>query len=851
MDAERYQKIKKIFNQAAEMNVTEREDFLENAFADGENDTLRREVEKMLAFADDDDDSDGSGETEKDDLEKNAFEVFSNYARAKIPERIGVYRIVREIGRGGMGAVYEAMRETDNFKQKVALKVVKRGMDTDALLRRFRAEQKILATLEHPNIARFLDGGMTDDGLPFYAMEFVEGEFIDDYCREKNLSVNERLALFRQVCLAIQYAHQNLVIHRDLKAKNILVTKDGVPKLLDFGIAKVLTPEFDEAEIGTATQLGMMTPAYASPEQILGKRIGTASDIYSLGVVLYELLTGQKPYRINSNSSTEIEKAVLGAEVARPSSIVRRSSSFENENGSNQNKQPATDVGHLTKLLKGDLDNIILKALRKEPTERYVSVGQFSEDIRRYLEGLPVTARPHTFSYRATKFLKRNRIWVTAAAVVFLSLCVGITIAIWQAHRAERQRVLAERRFDEVRRLANSVVFKYHDAIADLEGSTAVREMLVKDALQYLDALAADAAGDVELEKELALAYLKLGDAQGKIYAANVGDTEGALASYRKSIALLEEAVKSAPEDARAKSDLIKAYDSLAFLMMRAGGGDPRELVEKSLKLYDELEKLEPEAIHSSDERKMQLVELLIRYGDTTDTYENALRDHLKALAAAEKFVAEDANHVEKLRQLARANQRVGTDYQRLGDMAQNDSKPADEIAKFYRQSLEYQRRMFAATEKLFALEPEKPANRRYLALAFINLSDSLVRNKRAEEAREMLAKAQSIMEENLRRDPKNNETKFDLSEIFDSFAEIYRVNGNREKFIEYLRRAVELNEEIYAKDAKNLEVLNYIVERNRKLAETYEQAGDAEQARIFRQKSEDFQAKRLAAGGR
>jgi eukaryotic-like serine/threonine-protein kinase len=818
MNAERYRKIKEIFNRAAEMTIAEREDFLENAC---DSDTLRREVEKMLVFADEED-----GE---DTLEKNAFEIFTGGTHTKIPEKIGVYKIVGEIGRGGMGAVYEAVRQTDDFTQKVALKVIKRGMDTDAIVRRFRHEQKILATLEHPNIARFLDGGMTADGLPFYAMEFVEGEFIDDYCRAGNLSINERLRLFRAVCAAVQYAHQNLVIHRDLKSKNILVTADGLPKLLDFGIAKVLTPETAE-EIGTATQLGMMTPAYASPEQILGKRIGTASDVYSLGVILYELLTGQKPYRINSHSQIEIEKAVLQGEPVRPSSVEAE-----------QNKQRTKDEGQRTKSLKGDLDNIILKALRKEPAERYASVGQFSEDIRRYLEGLPVIARPHTFSYRTAKFIKRNRLAVTAAALIFLSLCVGITVAIWQAHRAEQQRILAEKRFAEVRQLANSVVFKYHDAIADLEGSTAVREMLVRDALQYLDTLAADAGSDNELKKELALAYLKLGDAQGKIYAANIGDTEGALASYRKSVGLLEAVAKDSPSDAKAKTDLIKAYDSLAFLMTRAGGNS-RELVEKSLNLYDELEKIAP----ADDERRMQLVELLIRYGDTAVGFENSLREHLKAQGVAEKLVQPDANNPEKLRQFIRTNQRIGTDYQRLGDQARQENKP-DAAREFFRHSLEYQQRTLAETEKLYLLAPEKPANRRYLALAYINLSDSLGRNGRTLEALQMLEKARRISEENLRLDPKNNETKFDLAEIFNTFAYIYREAGDTGNFSQYLRKALELNEEIYAKDPQNLEALNDIVERSKKLSETYVQAGDAEKSRYFKQKSEDFQAKRDA----
>ena len=310
MDASRYQKIKQIFNRAAELSLLERQDFVAAACADDSE--LRREVEKMLLFADD----------REDTLEKNVFEVFDGARSAKVPESIGAYKIVREIGRGGMGAVYEAVRENRNFRQRVALKVIKRGMDTDSVVSRFRHEQKILASLEHPFIARFLDGGMTDEGLPFYAMEYVEGIAIDDYCAARNLSIDEKLKLFRQVCAAVQYAHQNLVIHRDLKPKNILVTADGTPKLLDFGIGKILTPETAEEEMGTATQLGMMTPAYASPEQIRGARIGTASDVYSLGVVLYELLTGQKPYKLSSKSQLEIERAVLEFEPTPPSAAI-------------------------------------------------------------------------------------------------------------------------------------------------------------------------------------------------------------------------------------------------------------------------------------------------------------------------------------------------------------------------------------------------------------------------------------------------------------------------------------------------------------------------------------------------
>jgi serine/threonine protein kinase len=386
MNPQKWQKVKELFNQAVDLPLNERPSFLAESCREDEE--IRFELEKMLAFADEEDDR----------LEENAFDYLSDDKNSLIPEKIGVYKILREIGRGGMGVVYEAVRETRDFKQKVALKVIKRGMDTDAILSRFRHEQQILASLVHPNIARFLDGGMTADGLAFYAMEYVEGQPLDDFVEKENSGINERLKIFREICSAVQFAHKNFVIHRDLKPSNIIVSPEGTPKLLDFGISKILSEESDST-IGTATALGMMTPAYASPEQIRGERVNTATDIYSLGVILCELLTGQKPYRVSSNRQPDLIKAICESEPLRPSSLVNRLLFSDNnhysteENHTVQNKgQRTKDEGQKTnpkpkiqnlKSLRGDLDNIILKALRKEPENRYASVEQFSEDIHR------------------------------------------------------------------------------------------------------------------------------------------------------------------------------------------------------------------------------------------------------------------------------------------------------------------------------------------------------------------------------------------------------------------------------------------------------------------------------------
>ncbi|HYW70574.1 MAG TPA: serine/threonine-protein kinase [Pyrinomonadaceae bacterium] len=413
------------------------------------------------------------------------------------------YRIARLIGEGGMGEVYLA--EDPELKRKVALKLIK-GHATKDILRRFQSERQILANLKHANIAQLYEAGATADGLPFFAMEYVEGDPIDKFVADCGLTLNEGLKLFATVCSAISYAHQNLIIHRDIKPGNILVTKNGEPKLLDFGIAKLLQDESEPD--ATASMFRALTPQYASPEQIKGEPITTASDIYSLGTLLYELVTGQRPYRLKGNTAAEITKAICEQDPTKPSNV--RNDAESGRRGDTEKKQisasPRLRVS--PSALRGDLDNIILKALRKEPSRRYASVEQFSEDIRRHLEGLPVTAHKDSFAYRTTKFIKRNKIAVAAALMILLTLTAGIIATTVQARRANR-------RFNQARQLAHTILFDYHDEIAALPGSTKVRERMVKDALQYLDSLSQDAGNDVSLLREVAIGYEKTATVQG------------------------------------------------------------------------------------------------------------------------------------------------------------------------------------------------------------------------------------------------------------------------------------------------------------------------------------------------
>ena len=346
--------------------------------------------------------------------------------------RIGAYQIVREIGKGGMGAVYEATRVDGEFSKRVALKLVPPDRETDALLERFRFERRILARLEHKNIAALLDGGITPDGQPFFAMEFVEGERIDRYCDHHRLGIRARLQLFRQVCAAVQYAHQNLVVHRDLKPGNILVGADGTVKLLDFGIAKLLDP----TEAGDQlTQTGMlpMTTAYASPEQLRGEVVSTASDLYSLGVVLYELLAGRPPFADPSLPILEVRRRMLETVPVPPSQAASAETAALFGEGT---------TARLKRALAGELDNIVLMALRKEPERRYSSAEQLSEDLLRFLAGLPVQAQPDSVGYRLSKFVRRNRLAMGMTVAAVVALVVGTATSLWQARvaRAERDR---------------------------------------------------------------------------------------------------------------------------------------------------------------------------------------------------------------------------------------------------------------------------------------------------------------------------------------------------------------------------------------------------------------------------
>jgi serine/threonine-protein kinase len=516
MDPATWQRVRELFLAALERDAAERAAFLDGAC--GGDGGVRREVERLIAA------HERAGSFLEGPTRPDAAFVEEDDEPLPAGRRLGAYRVVRQLGRGGMGAVYLAERADEEYRKQVAVKLIKRGMDSEAVLRHFRGERQILASLEHPNIARLLDGGTTEEGLPYLVMEYIEGEPIDRYCDARQLSITERLELFRQVGAAVSYAHQRLVVHRDIKPSNVLVGPDGVPKLLDFGIAKILDPELSgDAMAPTATVSGLMTPAYASPEQVEGRPATTLTDVYSLGVVLYELLTGRRPYVLRSGSLAEAALAVCTVEPERPSAAISRPPRADGDG-----REPTAEAvsrpregspERLRRRLSGDLDNICLVALRKDPARRYRSVEHLCDDIRRHLAGLPVSARQETLGYRLGKFVKRHRAAVGAAAA-FLALAVAfVANTVVQSARVARERDRAER----VAAFLTDL-FKVSDP-SEARGNTVT-------AREVLDKGAASVARGLEDQPEVRAALL---DTMGGVYA-NLG-------LYRTAKPLLEQAI--------------------------------------------------------------------------------------------------------------------------------------------------------------------------------------------------------------------------------------------------------------------------------------------------------------------
>ena len=753
MSSPELETLKEIFHSARELQPNERSAYLDRACpSDGK---LRREVEALLQSHDS---ADAFITSPPAQLAAEALQRADEFS--DVGKTVGRYQLIERIGSGGMGTVYLARRADQQFDMQVAVKLIKRGMDTESVLHRFQHERQILASLDHPNIARLLDGGTTEDGLPYFVMEHIQGERIDRYAEQRRLSIRERLELFRQVCSAVSYAHQHLVVHRDLKPSNILVTADGIPKLLDFGIAKIVQPNDTAATLATMTAAPIMTPEYASPEQIEGAPATTLSDVYSLGAVLYELLAGRPPHQLQNRSPQEVAK-LSTAQIEKPSAVTTRSED--------------------ARRLRGDLDNIVRMAMRRESARRYASVEQFSEDIRRHLIGRPVIARPDTFSYRTAKFVRRNRLAITAATLLFLTLVGGIIATTWQAQkariqeqRARAQQARAERRFNDVRKLANSVLFEYHDAIIALPGSTKVREQLLNGAVTYLDSLATEAHDDPALQRELAAAYERVGDVRGGRRSGSLGDMPGAEDSYRKALQIRETLVALKPDDVQARRELAGAHSDLGICLTETELKAGIEHLEKARALLLTLTREEP----SDAGLKKALADTSVFLGDAlleAGDLDGAVEQYRAAISSTEEFVkSQQDQKVQPVQlmvqlRLARALWRQQEDV--AAARAENDK--ALPLAK-----------------ALIEGEPTQPHYQQGLAAVYAQGAE-MWRDSDPATGLEYFRRSAEVLEELLKADPANQVTEQGLMELYIDEAHLLtRLGDNSQALLYYSKSA-------------------------------------------------------------
>ncbi len=613
----RWSEVKSVLSGVLDADPTQRPAILDRLC--GTDAELRTTVESLLAM-----------ESKADQFDTAVLPGTALWADPpeQLPTQIGPYTILKEIGRGGMGVVYLADRADGEYDKRVAIKLITSARRDPNLNQRFRRERQILAQLEHPGIARLLDGGATSSGQPYLVMEYVEGPPLLTWCDEQPLSIDQRLRLFLAVCDAVAYAHQKLIVHRDLKPGNILVTPAGDPKLLDFGLARVLDSDTD-TEI---TQAGPtpMTVAYASPEQIRGERQTVSSDVYSLGVILYELLTAHRPYQLAKVSFAEAIRVTCEEQPVPPSKYRRQ--------------------------LAGDLETILLKALLKDPNFRYPTVNEFAADLRRHIDGEPIHARPATFSYRAGKFLRRHRIAVPTAALAAALILAFAGLSWFEARRAQR-------RFNDVEKLAHSVMFEFNDAIEKLPGSTAARELLVRRALEYLEDLSHEAAGDPRLAREIALGYGRIADVQGNLGKSNLGKVSATLESYRKAEAILARLVARSPADQSLRLDYLRISSGLAGAYnMNGDRANASRVTQKNIALATDALHAHPndrDFLHAMMSIQAEAADLLI----DEKKYEQAIPIRQTILDLDRRFVEAKPNDPVAETNLALSHKRLGALY--------------------------------------------------------------------------------------------------------------------------------------------------------------------------------------------
>ena len=799
MTAERWKQIEELFHSASAQPAPQRKSFLEAA-CKGDS-ALLAKVEELLASSED-----SSWDHHiKHAVEKAATERVSTDAAdaAAGTDMAGPYKLLRPIGSGGMGQVFLAER-SDDFNRVVAVKVIRAGLgNTPDLNARFRSERQILANLNHPNIAKLLDGGLTSQDQPYLAMEYIEGEPIDVFVKRNSLPPRAIAQLFLPVCSAVQHAHQNLVVHRDLKPANVLVTPQGVPKLLDFGIARLVD---EDAPALTRPSERVLTPEYASPEQWQGLPVTTASDIYSLGILLYELLAGKRPFQ--SGTLTPFEQGVAMCTRTPPS--------------------PRT----LTKIDR-DLESIVMKSIRREPEYRYVSAAALGEDLERFLNGYPVKARRGSLRYRASRWASRNAIPLAAATLTFCALAWGGV----STYRAQKK---AADRFGQVRELANHFLFEFEDAIQPLPGATPARALVVRRGLQYLDVLAAESADNTALQDELAQGYEKLRLVQYGVRLGHLGDIAGAQSSARKAQSLRESIVKARPNDPKALNDLANACQTVGQVAFSTGHiPDALPQLIRAAELSTraiELKPAENEYRETLAETSQILGQLEIKRGNGAAalTYLNQAlsaqklflaakrsRDRLHSVASVLIAIGDVYRNIMGDQQKAAAvfqqaldfeNERLQLDSKNTvavheRDLALQRLALALMLSGDYKSALPRFVQLLKSAEQAAASDPRSSMHSRGLSVAQSNLAEGLLYLGRAQESIDTYRMSVAIRENRLKAAPRDLQAVDDLAYVLFGLGSAFALAGNDADARTYLVRAKKMREDLLAEDPSRADI--------------------------------------------
>jgi non-specific serine/threonine protein kinase/serine/threonine-protein kinase len=775
---------KRVFEAALDVPEGDRAAFVDRACAG--NAALLEEVRSLLTWHKG---STGFLETPAGRLKDMPAEGTS--AVRLIGKSIGPWRILDVMGSGGMGVVYRAERADAAFRRHAALKVVRPGPDSPQIMERFRLERETLAALDHPNIARLMDGGTTPDGQPYFVMELVDGEPIDRYCDDQRLSIDDRLDLFRKVCAGVQYAHENLVVHRDIKPDNILVTREGVPKLLDFGVAKLLSQDGTQPDDpAAASATWAMTPEYASPEQVSGRPSTTATDVYSLGVLLHVLLTGARPYTLTGTTPAAIEKQLLEFTLIPPSQRAVSSPESDERAGLR-----GTNALKLAKRLKGDLDAIVVRALGRLPASRYSSVEQLAEDVARHRAHRPVQARGRATGYTTRLFVRRHRGAIAVAALLVAVIVGGIVGVLWEARQAAEARQRAERRFNDVRALAGSFIFDVYDAIEDVPGTTPARRLIVQRAVAYLDSLAGEASGDAGLQGELARAFIRVGDVQGNPSKANVGDPTGAIASYQRAITLAEARRAGLPNDVDALRTLALAYRQRGDVLALTGDKDKALADEQaSQELFAQIAARD----NATLDDKVDAGIAAIKLGDLLG---NPNFENLGRAGSANLAYAKALDAFQQLDRSAPADARVrrflGLTFERIGTMHE-EAKQWGEAATAYQQSFEIRN----------ALAQKEPAHRdiqRDLGIAHEKVANVMQAQGNLAAAVGEQRQALAVFERLAGADAADVNAARTVAVSRENLADALRQTGSVTEALDLYRKALDAHRAFRAQDTRNV----------------------------------------------